>query len=153
MLGRYPKNHPMKPIYILTLILCSLIPKGFSQEKTDNESPKKSIKVPGLLDLYVEEESAEDIAKRTIKNNISIYYSCQKEAKEFTQFMLNEAPEKIKLLYAIVLIEESNMQYQSSSGISEQYNSYYVKLLRDRVSDLNKQKENINKQKKDNKSQ
>jgi hypothetical protein len=108
----------------------------FSGENESAELKNFSAEAKMTFVEFSKTNNANQIAKETIKNHAESSHHTQ---QEFIDYLLNEAPEKIRLLYAIQILGKESFVVQTSSGLYEQYAGNCLALLRQRVSLIEKQ--------------
>ena len=110
----------------------------FSGENESAELKNFSAEAKMTFVEFSKTNNANQIAKETIKNHAESSHHTQ---QEFIDYLLNEAPEKIRLLYAIQIISKELSGMQTSTGLGEKYAGNCLALLRQKVSLINKQSE------------
>ncbi|MFT5883185.1 MAG: hypothetical protein ACI9FG_001697 [Crocinitomicaceae bacterium] len=123
----------------ILLILFVLTQLGFSDDSQTQERVKKFIKSTGSYDVLNKEANGDTLAKEVITGHRNKFFRVQFDNSQFFDYILKEAPEKIRILYAIQLSHENMVSAPpSSSYIFESYNHYALLLLERRLAEINK---------------
>jgi hypothetical protein len=88
---------------------------------------------------FIKTNDASKLARETIELNSKMTFMPAEELKQFKDYMLNEAPERIRLLYAIRILygDMNDSIYTYSTGLPEQYyRDLCIALFRHKIAQI-----------------
>lgn len=127
--------------FMLHLIIIFFFSVSLPLFSCENAAAPKSV-LNMTTEEFIKTNDVSKIANQIIRNFAEgpPLKSHEKERKQFNEYILNEAPERIRLLYAIQIISERSFtQSPSSSGLAEQFNRFYIDIFTHKIALLDEE--------------